>query len=98
VDGVWEGCIRRQARSTAWAVSLFACLAATSSQAADLIWEVESPFRFFKASRSFALHEAAFNAVRAGGRRAAVGRRGILAVGIIERAFGPPDDIGRQRR
>jgi hypothetical protein len=34
----------------------------------------------------------------AGGRRAAVGRRGILAVGIIERAFGPPDDIGRQRR
>jgi hypothetical protein len=56
--------MRRQARSTAWAVSLFACLAATSSQAADLIWEVESPFRFFKASRSFALHEAAFNAAR----------------------------------
>ena len=56
--------MRRQARSTAWAVSLFACLAATSSQAGDLIWEVESPFRFFKASRSFALHEAAFNAVR----------------------------------
>jgi hypothetical protein len=56
--------MRRQARSTAWAVSLFACLAATSSQAADLIWEVESPFRFFKASRSFALHEAAFNVAR----------------------------------
>ena len=56
--------MRRQARSTAWAVSLFACLAATSSQAGDLIWEVESPFRFFKASRSFALHEAAFNAAR----------------------------------
>jgi hypothetical protein len=37
--------MRRQARSTAWAVSLFACLAATSSQAGDLIWEVESPFR-----------------------------------------------------
>jgi hypothetical protein len=55
--------MRRQARSTAWAVSLFACLAATSSQAGDLIW-VESPFRFFKASRSFALHEAAFNAAR----------------------------------
>jgi len=45
-------------------IALFACLAATSSQAADLIWEVESPFRFFKASRSFALHEAAFNAAR----------------------------------
>ena len=56
--------MRRQARSTAWAVSLFACLAATSGQAGDLIWEVESPFRFFKASRSFALHEAAFNAAR----------------------------------
>jgi hypothetical protein len=56
--------MRRQARSTAWAVSLFACLATTSSHAGDLIWEVESPFRFFKASRSFALHEAAFNAVR----------------------------------
>ena len=35
-----------------------------SSQAADLIWEVENPFRFFKPTRSFALHEAAFNAVR----------------------------------
>src|SRR5262249_15940127 len=56
--------MRGQARAAAWAVSLFASLAAGSSQAADLIWEVESPFRFFKASRSFALHEAAFNAVR----------------------------------
>src|SRR6476646_8302167 len=63
-EGGWEGCMRRQARSTAWAVSLFACLATTSSHAGDLIWEVESPFRFFKASRSFALLEAAFNAVR----------------------------------
>jgi hypothetical protein len=32
--------------------------------AADLIWEVENPFRFFKPTRSFALHETAFNAVR----------------------------------
>src|SRR5262249_46457674 len=30
----------------------------------DLIWEVESPFRFFKPTRAFALHETAFNAVR----------------------------------
>ena len=45
-------------------MSLFASLAVNSSQAADLIWEVESPFRFFKPTRSFALHEAAFNAVR----------------------------------
>jgi hypothetical protein len=49
---------------TAWTISLFASLAASSSQATDLIWEVESPFRFFKPTRSFALHEAAFNAVR----------------------------------
>jgi hypothetical protein len=61
--------MRRHARATAWAlalfaVSLFASLAASTSQAADLIWEVESPFRFFKSTRAFALHEAAFNAVR----------------------------------
>jgi len=62
--------MRRQARATAWAVSLFASLAASSSlavnssHAADLIWEVESPFRLFKPTRSFALHEAAFNAAR----------------------------------
>jgi hypothetical protein len=79
--------MRRQARSTAWAVSLFACLAATSSHAGDLIWEVESPFRFFKASRSFALHEAAFNAVRGD-------PSGPLPADIvwrIERALNDPD-------
>ncbi len=36
-------------------------LAAGSSDAADLIWEVENPFRFFKPTKSFALHEAAYN-------------------------------------
>jgi hypothetical protein len=56
--------MRRHARATAWALSLFAALAANTSHAADLIWEVESPFRFFKPTRAFALHEAAFNAVR----------------------------------
>ena len=55
--------MRRQAISTAWAVSLFVSLVG-SSQAADLIWEVENPFRFFKPSKSFALHEAAYAAVR----------------------------------
>jgi DNA-binding SARP family transcriptional activator len=45
--------MRRQARAAAWAVALFASLAVTSnlavslSVAADLIWEVENPFRFF---------------------------------------------------
>ncbi|MGE0034254.1 MAG: hypothetical protein AB7S93_01320 [Xanthobacteraceae bacterium] len=56
--------MRRQALSTAWAVSLFACLAAGPGHAADLIWEVENPFRFFKPTKSFALHEAAYEAVR----------------------------------
>ncbi len=56
--------MRRQAIATAWAVSLFASLAVGSSQAADLIWEVENPFRFFKPTKSFALHEAAYVAVR----------------------------------
>jgi len=39
--------MRRHARATAWALALFAALAAGTSQAADLIWEVESPFRVF---------------------------------------------------
>src|SRR2546428_1520056 len=56
--------MRRHARATAWAVALFAALAASTSHATDLIWEVKSPFRFFKPTRAFALHEAAFNAVR----------------------------------
>jgi hypothetical protein len=56
--------MRGRARATAWTIALFACFGANSSYAADLIWQVESPFRFFKASRSFALHEAAFDAVR----------------------------------
>src|SRR5215831_8191095 len=56
--------MRRAARATAWALSLFVSLAANSSRAADLIWDVENPFRFFKPTQSFALHEAAFNAVR----------------------------------
>src|SRR5216683_5698790 len=56
--------MRQALAKTAWAVSLFASLAVGSSQAGDLIWEVESPFRFFKPTRSFALHETAFNGVR----------------------------------
>jgi hypothetical protein len=34
------------------------------AQAADLEWEVENPFRFYKVGSSFALHEKAFDAVR----------------------------------
>jgi len=40
---------------------------ATSAAAQDLIWQVENPFRFFKGTRSFAIHEAAYNAVRGSG-------------------------------
>jgi hypothetical protein len=35
-----------------------------ASHAADLTWEVENPYRFFKRSTSFDMHERAFNAVR----------------------------------
>src|SRR5262245_34208478 len=40
--------------------------------------------------------EAALLVAHAGRRRAAVGRRGVLAVRIVERAFGAPDDVRRQ--
>ena len=39
----------------------------TPTQAQDLQWQVENPFRFFKSTRSFALHEAAYNAARGKG-------------------------------
>ena len=48
-------------------VSVFTGFGASSATAADLIWQVENPFRFFKGTRSFAMHEAAFNAVRGNG-------------------------------
>src|SRR6516164_8490565 len=39
--------------------------------------------------------EAALLIALAGGRRAAVGRRSILAIGIVERPLGAPDDVRR---
>src|SRR4029077_9899756 len=48
-------------------VSLFSALHASSATAQDLIWQVENPFRFFKSSRSFALHEAPYTCARATG-------------------------------
>src|SRR5206468_7277036 len=41
--------------------------------------------------------EAALLIALAGGRRAAVGRRGILAVGVGEGPFGAPGDVRRER-
>jgi hypothetical protein len=57
------GCVGRSPRPLGPCL-YFAGLAAGSGQAADLVWEIENPFRFFKPTRSFALHEAAYNAVR----------------------------------
>jgi hypothetical protein len=57
--------MRRNALSASlWLAAMVITFAAGTVQAAELIWQVESPFRFFKSTRSFALHEAAFNAAR----------------------------------
>lgn len=40
------------------------CFDVSVSRAADLIWEVENPYRFFKRSTSFDVQEKAFDAVR----------------------------------
>ncbi len=39
-------------------------LGAYPAHAADLVWQVDNPFRFFKSSRSFAMYERAFDAAR----------------------------------
>jgi hypothetical protein len=43
---------------------LFTSVGTGTSEASGLIWEVENPFRFFKPTRSFAMHERAFKAAR----------------------------------
>jgi hypothetical protein len=55
---------RHRLSTTFGVVSILVLFGANSTQASDLIWQVENPFRFFKSTRSFALHEAAYNAVR----------------------------------
>src|SRR5262245_52324716 len=49
------------------AATILAVFNSTPVQAQDLHWQVENPFRFFKNTRSFTLHEAAYNAVRGKG-------------------------------
>ena len=49
------------------AASILVLFGNTPTQAQDLQWQVENPFRFFKSTRSFALHEAAYNAARGNG-------------------------------
>jgi hypothetical protein len=55
---------RKALATTAWLVGSFVSIGASSGWGADLVWQVENPFRFFKSTKSFALHEAAFNSVR----------------------------------
>lgn len=53
--------------TTACFLSIFVGFGAKPCYSADLIWQVENPFRFFKSTRSFAHQEAAFDAVRGAG-------------------------------
>ena len=66
---------RHSLATTVSVVTILAAFSTTPTQAQDLQWQVENPFRFFKSTRSFALHEAAYNAVRGNGEHAA--RRGL---------------------
>src|SRR5262249_30196207 len=60
--------MRRSAlTTTAIFLGIFTGFTTSSAMAAGLVWQVENPFRFFKGTRSFAMHEAAFNAVRGNG-------------------------------
>ena len=45
-------------------VSLITAVQVGAASASDLVWEVQSPFRFFKKPSAFALHEKAFDAAR----------------------------------
>jgi hypothetical protein len=66
--GAAEGFMGRHLlAATVLVVTILAVFCHTTVQAQDLQWQVENPFRFFKNTRSFALHEAAYNAVRGKG-------------------------------
>ncbi|HMA71434.1 MAG TPA: hypothetical protein VKP67_08100, partial [Xanthobacteraceae bacterium] len=56
--------MRIEALVVAILIVLTPVFATTAGHAADLIWEVENPYRFFKRSSSFEVQERAFNAVR----------------------------------
>ncbi len=65
--GAAEGAMGRAIARIACFLSIFVGFGAKPGHSADLIWQVENPFRFFKSTRSFAYQEAAFNAVRGTG-------------------------------
>jgi hypothetical protein len=77
--------LRKPLAKTVCLFGLLVCVGASTAKSADLIWQVENPFRFFKGTRSYAPQEAAFNAVRG---------KGDLPADIIwrtERRLNDPD-------
>ena len=57
--------MRRLATTTLLvSISLATALQLSAAAAADLVWEVQNPFRFFKKPAAFNMHEKAFEAVR----------------------------------
>src|SRR5215475_2858924 len=56
--------MRIEALVVAILIVLTPVFATTTGHAADLVWEVENPYRFFKRTASFEVQERAFNAVR----------------------------------
>ena len=55
----------RRLATTLWLASLsLAPVQVSTAVAADIVWEVQNPFRFFKKPAAFALHEKAYEAVR----------------------------------
>ena len=50
--------------ATASTILSFSLLVPVTAFASDIVWEVQSPFRFFKKQTSFAVQEKAFEAVR----------------------------------
>src|SRR5262245_4646012 len=55
--------MRRWLRAAACCGTMLCALHSGAGQAADLVWRVDNPFRFYRNDKSFALHEAAFKAV-----------------------------------
>ena len=85
--------------SLAAAVSVVSILAAFSTirhTSSGPDWQVENPFRFFKSTRSFALHEAAYNAARGNGDDAA--RRGLAHRAPAQRSRLPGFLVARPLR
>ncbi len=74
-------------RTAARLVALSAGFGMGSAMAADLVWEVESPFRFFKKSSLFEMHQKAFDEARGRGG----GPVPANVVWRVERRLNDPD-------